>query len=173
MLLRPEKRMVGFSLVVLCAAVASCVGAGFSPNEAAAAPSRRHAIGICAGAPQTLGVTYERSLGSHFAARVHVGSVVLFSSAGARLQWGYNKNGFQPYLFAGAAAIHSVAGDFGNPEGTAAYLWVGPGASIRGDRWIFFTEVGALLGGDDDGGLGHDWVFPFSPVVAAGIMIRV
>lgn len=169
---KPETHGGMASLVVLCAVITTCVSFGGCHSEAAAASPAKNAIGICGGAPQTVGVTYERSLASNLAARVHVGSVYFFSSAGGRLQWGRTENGFHPYLFAGATIINAIAEGHGDPEGATGYLWIGPGASIRSDRWLFFAEVSALLGGDDDRGLGDDWVFPFSPAIAGGIMLR-
>jgi hypothetical protein len=133
---------------------------------------KESAIGVSVGIPHTLALTYERYLGSHLAARVHIGSAVLLSSAGARIQWGQNRTGFRPYVFAGAAWIHSVPGDYGDPEGVTGYFWLGPGVSLRQDRWEIYTEASALLGGDEDGGLGHDWIFPFSPAITAGLMLR-
>jgi len=159
-------------LVVLCMVVAACLSPAALPGDAAAAASK-NAIGVCAGVPQTLALTYERSLSPNLAVRIHAGSVVIWSSAGARLQWGTTGDGIKPYLFAGVAALHARAEDYGDPEGTTTYLWLGPGASFNADRWSFFAEVSALLGGNDDKGLGDDWVFPFSPAIAGGIMFHM
>jgi hypothetical protein len=128
---------------------------------------------LCGGAPQTLAVTYERSLTPNLALRFHGGTVYFYSSAGGRLQLQKAAGGFRPYLFAGIAAVHSKAENYGDPEGTTGYVWLGPGAAFGNDRWLFFAEICALLGGDDDKGFGDDWVFPFDPLAfAAGIMVR-
>lgn len=160
-------------LFFLCVFMAACSSSVALPGGAAAATESKNAIGVCAGAPQTLAITYERSLAPKLALRVHAGSVVFFSSAGGRLQWGSGGSGFKPYLFAGVAAVHSRAEDYGDPKGTTSYLWFGPGANFNADRWTFFAEINALLGGNDDKGFGDDWVFPFSPAIAGGIMIHM
>ena len=145
---------------------------GYSTGGPVDARYRENAAGIAMGIPQTIALTYERTLGSRFAARIHMGSAILYSSVGARLLWRQNGNGFHPYLFAGTAFIYAVAEGYGDPEGTSGYIWSGTGLSLRQNRWAAYTEAGALLGGNDDRGLGDDWVFPFSPVIAAGLMIR-
>jgi hypothetical protein len=162
-----------FVFVALYALISVTPSVGQAADSSQSDGSRRNAIGVCAGVPQTISLTYERALSSHLAARVHVGSVVLLSSAGARLQWQSSRAGLQPYFFGGGALIHAVAEDYGNPEGTAAYIWLGPGVNLSLDRWMLYTEVSALLGGDDDKGLGDDWIFPFSPAITVGILVRL
>jgi hypothetical protein len=142
-------------------------------DTASASTSRRNAIGACAGAPQTLAITYERQLAHKLSVRVHAGSVYFFSSAGARLQWGSSGTGFKPYLFAGIAAVHAVPEDDDNPDGTTSYLWFGPGVNLNAGDVTFFAEICALQGGNDDKGFGDDWLFPFDPLAfAGGIMVR-
>jgi len=142
-------------------------------DVASADPPYKNAIGVCAGAPQTLAVTYERSLAHKLSVRIHAGSVYFFSSAGGRLQWGSGGNGFKPYLFAGIAAVHSNPENYGDPDGTTSYVWFGPGVNFNVDRLTFFAEINALQGGNDDKGFGDDWIFPFDPLAfAGGIMVR-
>jgi hypothetical protein len=142
-----------------------------SPAEAAA--SKKNAIGACAGAPQTLAITYERQVAHKLGFRVHAGSVYFFSSAGARLQWGSRGAGLKPYLFAGITAVHAVPEDDDNPDGTTSYLWLGPGVSFNADRLAIFAEICTLQGGNDDKGFGDDWIFPFDPLAfSGGIMVR-
>jgi hypothetical protein len=160
------------TLIVFCLLMTGSAGQGYECDKAAGCPPRRNAAGLAAGVPQTIALTYERIVGSRLAARFHLGSAVLLSSVGLCVQWGYTSTGLHPYLFAGPALIYAIAEDYGDPEGTAVYAWFGPGVLLRKERWIFYSEVGALLGGDRDSGLGDDWVFPFSPVIAAGAMIR-
>jgi hypothetical protein len=168
----PLKHVHIILLVALCVLIPANSALGHTATTAGASLYRDNAVGITVGVPQTIALTYERALGSSLAARIHIGSAVLFSSGGARVQWGHNRTGVQPYIFAGATFIHSVAEGYGDPKGTAGYIWLGPGLSLRHNRWVAYTEVGALLGGSDDRGLGDDWVFPFSPVIAVGLMIR-
>lgn len=159
-------------LVASCVLIPANSALGDSANTTSASGYRENGVGIAVGVPQTIAVTYERALGSSLAARIHIGSAVLLSSGGARVQWGHNRTGVRPYMFAGATFIHSVAEGYGDPEGTAGYIWLGPGLSLRHNRWVAYAEVSALLGGSDDRGLGDDWVFPFSPAIAVGLMMR-
>jgi hypothetical protein len=162
-----------FWLLSFCAIDCAVHGAGYAADAAYPDRSSKNAVGVCAGVPQTISLTCERALSSHLSARAHVGSAVILSSAGGRLQWSSDRTGLKPYLFAGAAFIHSRAEDYGDPKGTTGYIWLGPGASVELDRWVIYTEVSALLGGDEDKGLGDDWIFPFSPAISGGIMIRL
>jgi hypothetical protein len=133
----------------------------------------KNAIGLTLGVPQTIAVSYDRTLNSKLAARIHIGSVILFSSIGSRVQWGQNDKGIHYYIFAGLTLINnSIAEDYGDPEGTAGYLWFGPGLAYRDERWIAYTEVSALLGSNDNRGLGDNWIFPFAPAISAGFLIR-
>lgn len=159
-------------LLASCLLIPANIALGYTANAEGADQYRKNAVGIAVGVPQTIALTYERALGSSLAARIHMGSAVFFSSGGARVLWRYDRKGFRPYLFAGAVFIHAVAEGYGDPEGTTSYLWLGPGLSLRLNRWVVFAEVSALLGGNDDRGFGDDWVFPFSPAIAGGIMIR-
>lgn len=163
---------LGGSATALFIVLGSCLSFMAAPRAAWAAPGRS-SIGVCGGAPQTLAVTYEHSITSRVALRLHGGSVYFFSSVGGRLQWYRNGGAFRPYLFAGIAAIHSRAEDYGDPKGTSSYLWLGPGVRIGTDKWFVFAEVCGLLGGNDDRGLGDDWIFPFSPALAGGLMISI
>jgi hypothetical protein len=162
----------GAGLAALCWMI--CISSSLAHAGGGTDPDRpkKHAIGPCVGVPQTFALTYERRLGSQLAARIHLGSAVLLSSAGARVQWGHNGTGFHPYFFTGAALIHSVAEGYGDPKGVAGYIWLGPGMNLRQDRWTLYAEVSALLGGDEDRGLGDDWIFPFSPAVTLGLMLH-
>ena len=132
-----------------------------------------NAIGVVIGVPQTVAVTYWRTLTPRIQMSIHAGSAVLFSSAGARVQIGPGQSGLRPYAFAGYTVIHSTAEDYGDPEGLSGYLWLGPGVSLRARRWALFAEICALAGGDEDRGLGSGtWIFPFAPAVSGGLLFR-
>jgi hypothetical protein len=157
---------VMFLSFLFCIGSDPAFGAGGTDSNG----TKKNSLGACVGVPQTFALTYERIVSPRLSTRLHAGTAVLLSSAGARIQWGHNGNGFHSYVFAGAALVHSVAEGYGDPEGTTWYMWVGPGINLRRDRWTFYTEASALLGGDEDAGLGDDWIFPFSPAITAGIL---
>jgi hypothetical protein len=146
--------------------------AGTPELSASGEDSRANGISVAAGVPYTLGFAYRRDLNSRFSLQIHAGSAVIFSSAGARLSWSLRKGRFAPYIFAGGAAVHSRAGKYGDPEGISNYLWFGPGANFKRGRIEIFAEACALIGGDDDKGIGDDWYFPFNPAIGGGIMFR-
>jgi hypothetical protein len=141
-----------------------------------ALPSRTEAantIGVVVGVPQTVAVTYGRFLSPRVQLSFHAGSAVLFHSAGIRARITARRGWLRPYGFAGYALIYSIGEDYGDPTGTSGYLWLGPGVCLAASRWVLFAEVCALLGGDEDRGLGHGpWIFPFSPALAGGLEFR-
>jgi hypothetical protein len=130
-----------------------------------------NAVGLAVGVPQTVAVTYWRVLTPGMRICFHAGSAVLFNAAGARLQLGPGPGGLRPYAFAGYAAIHSVGEDYGDPEGLSGYLWLGPGVSFQIRRLTVFAEICALLGGDENRGLGDKtWIFPFDAAASGGLL---
>lgn len=153
--------------------ISCCVSSGYARDADTSSRPGRNAVGVSVGVPHTIALTYELGLTDKLSARGHVGTVVLLSSAGARIQYGNRGPGLRPYLFAGGVLIHATAEGFGDPEGMTGYVWFGPGFNIRKGRWALYVEVSALLGGDDDRGLGDDWIFPFSPAVSAGIIVAM
>lgn len=153
--------------------ISCCVSRGYARDPNTSSRPGRNAIGVSVGVPHTIALTYELGLTGKLCARGHAGTAVLLSSAGARIQYGSRGPGLRPYLFAGGVLIHATAEGFGDPEGTTGYVWFGPGVNIRKGRWTLYGEVSALLGGDDDSGLGDDWIFPFSPAVSAGIIVGI
>ncbi len=143
-----------------------CAAGGPSANS----PEPRNSLGIGIGLPQTVALTYERQLEPGFALRLHAGTFFLISSAGGRLQWERGKHRYRPFFFAGGAIIH-VVGEYSlDPDGAAGYLWLGSGLNVKLRRWTFYGEGSILYGGDQNHGLGENWVFPFNPAMAAGIM---
>jgi hypothetical protein len=135
--------------------------------------ARLNAAGIAIGVPQTVAVTYWRTLATHVQIQAYAGSAVLFSSAGVRFQYQMRKKGLRPYAFVGYAVIHSVGQESDSPSGVSGHLWLGPGLSRESRRWALFAEVCALLGGDEHRGLGdRTWVFPFNPTISGGLTFR-
>lgn len=132
----------------------------------------QNGIGATVGVPYIIGILYERSLTQKFSVQSHVGYFVYFSSLGARINWfPINKN-ISPYLFAGDALIKSRAEDGGDPEGVANYLWFGPGLKYSYKHFKIFVEVCGLVGGNNDKGIGADWIFPFDPAIGGGLIFR-
>ena len=129
-------------------------------------------IGVTAGAPYILGLTYERGFSPKYSMQVHAGYFVYFQSAGLRLNYSFQPQGIVPYLFIGGTVVKSYAEDYGDPHGTTRYLWVGPGVSYSHRKFKIFLEVCALPGGNDYRGIGNDWIFPFDPAVGAGLLFR-
>jgi hypothetical protein len=132
----------------------------------------KNALGVVVGAPQTMAVFYERLIDRNISLQIHAGTVIVFSSAGIRLNWINNNHKFFPYLFMGSVLIHSEAEDAGDPYGTTGYLWLGTGIRYTSRRWILFGEFCAFLGGNENKGIGDDWIFPFDPAIAGGLQIR-
>jgi hypothetical protein len=160
----------GLSLSVLALMLLAGVKAG---QARAAERAARNSFGIAVGIPQTVAIEYGRALSSRAEFCVHAGSVALLSSAGARLRWGRIEPGIRPYAFLGGAVIHAEPDKPGDPDGATSYVWLGPGFAWRTPSWRVFGEVSALLGGNEDRGLGDtNWVFPFNPAISGGIAIR-
>lgn len=85
------------------------------------------------------------------------------------MPWSYK---VLPYFFLGDTLIDMEAEDYGDPEGIANYLWFGSGLSYSIKRFKIFVEVCGLVGGDQDKGLGDDWIFPFDPAIGGGVVFR-
>jgi len=159
-------------VILLIAAVAILPLPGTAPCETPP-DARPNAAGIAIGVPQTVAVTYWRTLTTHVQIHAYSGSAILFSSAGVRVQYEMREKGLRPYAFAGYALIHSVGQESDSPSGVSGYLWLGPGLSLGSRRWALFAEVCALLGGDERRGLGDQtWIFPFDPAISGGLMCR-
>jgi hypothetical protein len=166
-----------FRLAIILAGLSLLLTRLTEPADAAEAPpggtGTANTIGVVVGVPQTVAVTYGRLLSPRIRLSLYAGSAVLFHAAGIRAQITARRGRFRPYGFAGYALIYSVGEDYGDPTGTSGYLWLGPGARLVARRWALFAEVCALLGGDEDRGLGHGpWIFPFSPALAGGLEFR-
>jgi len=160
-------------LIVLTGFLLLLTPEAFGEPDRSIKAGESNAIGVVAGVPQTVAVTYWRALTPGVQLGLHAGSAVLFSAAGARLQVGPGPRGLRPYAFAGYAAIHSTGEDFGDPEGLSGYLWIGPGVSFQTRRFTVCAEICALLGGAKNHGLGDKaWVFPFNPAVSGGLLFR-
>ena len=132
----------------------------------------KNALGIVAGAPQTIAVVYDRFLSNDISLQIHGGTVVIFSSAGIRLNLVSGRRKLFPYLFLGTVLIQSEAEDAGDPSGTTGYLWPGAGLRYASRHWIIFTEFCGFFGGDENKGIGDDWIFPFDPALAGGVQFR-
>jgi len=132
----------------------------------------KNALGVVVGAPQTVAIVYDRLIRNDISLQVHAGTVVMFSSAGIRLNWISSRHKFFPYLFLGSVLILSEAEDAGNPYGTTGYLWLGTGLRYASRHLILFTEFCSFFGGNENKGIGADWIFPFDPALAGGVQIR-
>jgi hypothetical protein len=129
-------------------------------------------IGITVGIPYISGLTYERTISSKFSVQGHVGYLVMISSIGMKFNWTPWSYKVSSYFFLGDALIDMEAEDYGDPEGIANYLWFGSGLSYSIQRFKIFVEVCGLVGGDQDKGLGDDWIFPFDPAIGGGVVFQ-
>lgn len=157
-------------LLIAAAAILQVPGAALCETPPDVRPN---AVGMAVGVPQTVAVAYWRTLTPRVQIHAYAGSAVLFSSAGARVQFGFREKVLRPYAFAGYAVIYSVGQESDSPSGVSGYLWLGPGLSLCSRRWALFAEGCALLGGDEHRGLGdRTWIFPFDPAISGGLTCR-
>jgi len=102
-------------------------------------------LGLSAGVPHTLSLTYERSVVGPLRLQGSVGSIVIFSSACARaLVAGSGR--LQPYAFAGGGVLYKIPTDTGTSDGWTGYAWWGPGLRLRFGRLYVWTEWSFLTG---------------------------
>lgn len=134
--------------------------------------STKNSLGVVVGAPQTVALVYDRLVDDNISLQVHVGSVIIFSSVGIRINWISSRHRFFPYLFSGTVLIHSEALDAGDPAGTTGYLWLGTGVRYARRHWILFGEFSGFFGGDKNKGVGDNWIFPFNPALGGGMQFR-
>ena len=132
----------------------------------------KNGIGFVAGMPYTIALTYDRSISSHLSIQTHIGSVIKMSSIGLRMKWAYGTCGLSSYLFFGDVLIDMVAEDYGDPDGITHYFWFGPGLVLSNQRFQVFVEVCGLAGGNENKGIGADWIFPFDPAIGGGLIFR-
>jgi hypothetical protein len=149
---RPSLPAASVLLAFLAAAGDAWCGTG--PNS----------IGAVIGSPQFVGLCYERAIGGGLSLGAHLGTLVVLNSAGARLILGPTTPGFHPRLAAGIALINSQKVEYEeDPEGTAAYFWPSAGFSQEWPGGFMLTcEIGALLTGNEDAGLGSRRSLSFS-----------
>jgi hypothetical protein len=123
---------------------------------ASAEPARANAVGLVAGSPQWVGVSYERAFSRHLSIGLHVGTLGFFSSLGARLVIGSTDAGFRPRLGLGLALISALyQEDSDDPDGMAAYAWPAVGLTWRNRRLLVAADAGWLFTGNRDAGLGQ------------------
>lgn len=143
-----------------CLILAVVLGQSQPPSgdgtEASAEPARANAVGLVAGSPQWVGVSYERAFSRHLSIGLHVGTLGFFSSLGARLVIGSTDAGFRPRLGLGLALINALyQEDSDDPDGMAAYAWPAVGLTWRNRRLLVAADVGWLFTGNRDAGLGQ------------------
>ncbi len=128
-------------------------------------PSRPWRLGLGLGSPQTLAVTAERELAPGNCLQAHAGSVVLFSSVGARVLVMPPRWRVQPYAFAGGGFLHAMGTDTGEARGLTGFGWWGLGLRTRPGRLVPFVELGRLWGLSE--AKGYD---PTTEAVAVGLL---
>ncbi|MDM7993467.1 MAG: hypothetical protein QUS11_09150 [Candidatus Fermentibacter sp.] len=141
--------MSEFAAAAAVIALALAAGCGRSlstesPGETGR-PGRLDAIGGVAGLPQFFGPAYERVLGRVWTLDVHVGSVVVVSTAGARLSLGSVSEGVRPRISMGVIAfdeIYEEAGSGDDPYETGICAWPSAGLAWRTGGFTALLELG-------------------------------
>lgn len=144
---------------------ALAIAARPAPARPADVPVRPWRLGLSLGSPQTLALTAERELVPGNCLQVHAGSVVLFSSVGARVLVMPPRWRVQPYAFAGGGFLHAMGTDTGEAAGLTDYGWWGVGLRTRPGRLVPFVELGALWGLSES--KGYD---PTTEAAAVGLL---
>ncbi len=132
--------------VLLALALAAGCGRTLSTGRSGETgrPRRLDAIGGVAGLPQFFGPAYERVLGGALALDVHVGSVVVVSTAGARLSLGSVSEGVRPRISMGVLAVDELYEEEGggDPYETGVYAWPSAGLAWRTGGFTTLLELG-------------------------------
>jgi len=129
-------------------------------------------LGISIGIPYTTGLTYERLITPTLSVQAHAGYFVVVQSLGIKLNWYPLDSKILPYFFLGDALVGWEAQDYGDPDGISNYVWFGCGLSYSIKRIKLFIEASGLILGNEEKGLGDNWIFPFSPSVGGGVCFR-
>ena len=126
----------------------------------------RHALGVSAGNPQVVALSYERAFSSRYRGQLNVGSMPpIVASVNGRLIYLLRQGRWRPYVSAGLGWAHAWGTDTGSTAGPSNYGWLAAGLRVDIGRLVVFAEFGALPGLREDRGLPDE-----VPVVATGLL---
>jgi len=149
-----------------------CLSNEVLAQSTSANDAHKNNLGISMGIPYTTGLTYERLIIPTISVQAHAGYFVIVQSLGIKLNWFPMDSKILPYFFLGDALVGWEAQDYGDPDGISNYVWFGCGLSYSIKRIKLFIEASGLILGNEEKGLGDNWIFPFSPSVGGGICFR-
>jgi hypothetical protein len=116
------------------------------------ASQRPWAVGLSAGIPQLLAATVERTLVPNLHLQGNFGTILVLSSASARLLVLPDHVRFQPYGYVGGGTMFGFALEE-DWEGWLPYAWYGFGLRYRFPRVILYVDFGGISAGSKSGEL--------------------
>lgn len=154
-------------LVMGCAVALLLIGAA-APAQSLTRDPRRSRLGLTAGSPQTLAITYEYALVGALQLQANVGSVIFYSSVSGRVLALPDQWRVQPYLFLGGGALYSINYEQMDGDGWTGFTWFGAGIRLRLGRFRLFGELGSI----DNLNESKDYETHYS-TAAVGILITI
>ncbi|MBD3278544.1 MAG: hypothetical protein GF388_09605 [Candidatus Aegiribacteria sp.] len=116
-------------------------------------------LGATIGLPALVGLSFEEDIGNRTTIGLNTGTTIIANSLGCRLIFGRNDPGWNFRYYVGAAILHKWRYEV-EYDGTSMHGWAGVRVALNDQDWRLVLEVGSLLGGKSDKGLGYSGITP-------------
>lgn len=135
------------SMVAVPSLVGTCGARATKESVPVADADRRHdrsALGLSAGIPQGLALTYDTPLDGRVRFQAHLFTLLVYTSVGARAILPVPDWPVRPYAFGGFGLTHQAVGRYDAPAGGAGFLWWGGGIRWWMGPVLGFVELSRL-----------------------------
>jgi len=110
------------------------------------------AWGVTVGDPQAIALTLETHQNGPVRLQASLSTIIIFTSATARVILIRPSGRYLPYGFAGGGVLYKAYGEWETARGATGFYWAGGGLRVRFGAAALFGELGQYAGMDTSKG---------------------